>query len=121
MCLSRCLQQGLASCPSRQVYPEIEFPTIIIMYVCMYGHVTEWLKWQRSNHATRVLIPLRSIYQECEFLIKLAWEMNSVRGTFGKCLKTIPRVDPSRVSRQNCTEAIGSYASMKSQIIITEG
>ena len=39
----------------------------------------------------------RSIYQECEFFIKLAWEINSVRGTFGKSLKTIPRVDPSHV------------------------
>ena len=46
----------------------------VCMYVCMYGRVVEWLKRQRSNHATRVRIPLRSIYHECEFLI------NSVLG-----------------------------------------
>ena len=53
----------------------------------MYGHVVEWLEWQRFDHATRVRIQLRSTYQECEFSIKLSWEMNPVRGTFGKCLK----------------------------------
>ena len=23
------------------------------MYICMYGHVAEWLKWQHSDHAPR--------------------------------------------------------------------
>ena len=40
----------------------------------MYGRVAEWLERQHYDHVTRVRIPLRSIYQECEFLIKLAWE-----------------------------------------------
>ena len=48
------------------------------------------------DHATQVQIPLRSIYQECEFLIRSSWEMNPVCGTFGKCLKNIPLVESHR-------------------------
>ena len=71
------------------------------MYVCMYviyGRVVEWLKRQRSNHATRVRIPLRSIYHECEFLINSvlgielsAWHLWKVPE------KPYQRVDPSHV------------------------
>ena len=89
-----------------------------------YGHVAEWLERQRSDHATWVRILLRSIFQECEFLIKLSWKINPARGTFGKCLKTIQRVEPSHVrefGRRNCTEAVSSCAGTKSQIIVTEG
>ena len=42
---------------------------LIISVLISEGRVVEWLKRQRSNHATRVRIQLRSIYQECEFLI----------------------------------------------------
>ena len=49
----------------------------IYIYVCIC--MVEWLKRQRSNDATRVRIPLRSIYQECEFLINsgLGFELSA--------------------------------------------
>ena len=90
------------------IYMYIYAYVCIYLYICVYIYVYT-CTWARGRVVRTVQIPLRSIYQECDFLIKLSSEMNPVRGTFGKCLKTMPQVDPSQVreiSRRNCTEAV---------------
>ena len=92
---------------------ELPFPMRVTFE---FLHQRGYLK-PNTRHKIWVRIPLRSIYQECEFLIKLSWEMNPVRGNFWKCLKPYHGLTQAmwgKLGRRNCIEAVGGCASKSS-------